>query len=452
MATPPRLQRARVNRALGRRPAPPKGYGAAPLGYWTALKSVFNGLKAFVLSAASFGLAFVVLVLFWRAITTPSVKIVEISVPKELADKGYGTAQVAEMLKENMTDVIHDANSEKKSEAVITKFEVQDITIPGLSLSLEGIEDTLRHFISTAPLWELSGEIITKKEGYGIHLLIWDGKVDQKYDDNSVAGKDLQTVMKEAAQAAVGDIDPYLLAASYAVTNMDKAEEMANALASKYPLASADRFWAHILLGYIYSQKHSYNRAYYEDQQALLIDRKMAIAHNNACNDLWDLGRLDEAVDECQRAIRADSHYASAYHLLGMIYQTKGNLKNAVTNYDLATYYDDTLAAAHFNKGVLLAQASNWTAAEDELDKYVSLAPKDASGHLVLGQVLNTEGKLEDSVEEYIICIRADPGDLAAHQGLREVYKNQGFVDDYRRENYIIGKLKPSPAASADPQ
>jgi tetratricopeptide (TPR) repeat protein len=451
MAIPPRLQRARINRALRRGIVPYRSNGWVLQGYWAALKSFFNGLKAFVLSAASFGLALVVIVLFWRAITTPSVKIVEISVPKELSDKGYGSTQAAEMLKENMLDVIRDANSEKKSEVVMTKFEVQDITVPGLSLSLEGIEDTLRHFISTAPLWEVSGEIVPKKDGYGMHIQIWDGKDDQKYDDSSEVGRELQIVMKEGAQAVVGKIDPYLLAASYANTDIDKAEELANALANKYPSTSTDRFWARILLGYIYAQKHSYNRAYYEDQQALSIDKEMAIAHYNACDSLMSLKRQGEAFDECQQAIRVDSHYASAHGMLGIIYQLRGDSKDAEAEYRLATYYDDTLAEAHYNKGILLTQLSNWEDAEREVRKYVSLAPKDISGHEVLGHILSTEGSLEDSVEEYITCVRADSGDLIAHQGLSEVYRKQGFVDDYRRENDVIKKLNALAAASANP-
>jgi tetratricopeptide (TPR) repeat protein len=420
-------------------------------GYWAALKSFFNGLKAFVLSAASFGLALVVIVLFWRAITTPSVKIVEISVPKELADKGYGSAQAAEMLKENMLDVIRDANSEKKSEVVMTKFEVQDITVPGLSLSLEGIEDTLRHFISTAPLWEVSGEIVPKKDGYGMHIRIWDGKDDQKYDDSSEVGRELQIVMKEGARAVVGKIDPYLLAASYTDTDIDKAEELANAMANKYPSTGTDRFWAHILLSYIYGNKHSYNRAYYEAQQAMAIDKKMAIAHYDACLSLLLLQRPDEAFDECQQTIRVDSHYASAYDLLGTIYRSRGDFKNAEVNYDQALYYDETLPGARYAKGFFLANRGNWTEAEGQVKKYVSLEPKDISGHKLLAQILSTEGKLEDSVEEYIACIRADSADLTANQGLSEVYRKQGFVDDYRRQNQIVEKLELPPTAAAEP-
>ena len=82
---------------------------------------------------------------------------------------------------------------------------------------------------------------------------------------------------------------------------------------------------AHILLGYIYTQKRSYSRAYYEDQQALLIDKGMAIAHYNACDTLMSLERQDEAFDECQQAIRVDSHYASAHGILGAIYQLRGD-------------------------------------------------------------------------------------------------------------------------------
>lgn len=412
MAAPPRLQRARINNALKKRPSP-RGSGRQILErYWTAFKGFFNGLQVFVLNAATFGVALLVLVLFWRAMTTPSVKIVEISVPKDLAEKGYGPAQAAAILKENMMNVIHDANSEKKSEVVLTKFELNDITVPGLPLSLQGVEDTLRHFISTAPLWEISGEILSKKNGYGIHLRIWDGKEDQKYDDSSDEGKELPMLMRDAARAAVGQIDPYLLADSYRLTDLNKAEELARIMLSKYPSTTSERFWAHILLGNIYSQRHLYGLAYQEDQRATVINEKMAIAHYNACNDLLSLGKPDEALDECQLAIRIDSSYASAYNVMGAIYQAKGDQKKAESNYDLAIYYDDTAADAHFNKGLILTQRAKWQEAEDEVRKYVSLVPEEVSGYEFLGQILNTEGKWEDSVEEYFVCIRANPSDL----------------------------------------
>lgn len=446
MAPSPRLRRARINSALRRQPSADANDSPSALGgYWVGVKNAGNALKSAVLNIAGVSLGLLVLIVFWRAVTTPSVNVSEISVPKTLVDQGYNPDQMAEILKDDMLNVIRDARSEKKAAVIMTKFEVKDITVPGFTISLEGIEDALRHFISFAPYWEVSGEIASKGakgDKYGMHLRIWDGKDSRYYDEDSEEGKPLPELMKEAAKAVIGQIDPYLLAASFTDTDIDKAEEMANAMANKYPSSANDLFWAHILLGYIYAQKHSINRAVFEDRQALSINPYPAIVHANLCSDLFQLKKVDEAKSECRKAIAIDSRYASAYGNLGQIDLLNSDFRSAERYYDYAIYYDDTLAAAHFSKAMVLEARDDWAEAETEMRAYTALAPKDSAGHRYFGEILEHQGKLEDAVEEYIICLNKDSSDVEVHEELSRVYRKQGFADDYRREIDIISKLK----------
>jgi tetratricopeptide (TPR) repeat protein len=446
MSPPPRLQRARLKKASRRPSGTSTRQGAAvAAALWGALENFGNIVRIIFLNVVGICVAAIVLIVFWRAITTPSVKISEISIPKSLSDQGYTSSQAADILKENMLEVIREAKSEKRSEAVMTKFEIKDIEIPGVSLSLDNIEDTLRHFISLAPFWEISGAIVPKKDQkdkYVIHLRIWDGRDNRTFDGDSDDGMSFIELMRAGSRAVIGEIDPYLLAAFYRFTNINKAEEIAEAVLNKYPSNRTDAFWAHIALGNIYGQKNSDSRALFEHQQAVLINYKQPIGHTSLCMDLFLLNRDQEAIEECQRAINIDPGYAPAYVSLAQIEKFSGDLKSAATHLDYAIYFNDSLASAHFGKGDILAQRGDWPDAEVELRKYTLLEPKDDAGHQFLGQVLENEGKLEDAVEEYMFCIKEKPDNMDAHERLGAVYIKQGYEDDYLREVGVIKKLK----------
>ena len=87
--------------------------------------------------------------------------------------------------------------------------------------------------------------------------------------------------MTDAAQAVVGEIDPYILAASFIKTDSSRAEELATRIIDGLQSDRVSIAWAHILLSNIYGRKHNYDRALKEDDAALEIDKNMVAGHRS---------------------------------------------------------------------------------------------------------------------------------------------------------------------------
>ena len=76
----------------------------------------------------------------------PSIAISPISVPKELADKGYAPEVIALQLQRALKKIVHDANSMKQIADVTTPMDVPNIIVPQTGLSLETIAAEIRSF------------------------------------------------------------------------------------------------------------------------------------------------------------------------------------------------------------------------------------------------------------------------------------------------------------------
>lgn len=79
----------------------------------------------------------------------------------------------------------------------------------------------------------------------------------------------------------------------------------------------------------------------------LLYDRAIALSpghalyHSNKCAALTGLGRLAEAVQECQKAISLDNSYIRAHQKLASLYLRLGEIENARTHFKLSGQQSD---------------------------------------------------------------------------------------------------------------
>src|SRR5262249_19324625 len=91
-------------------------------------------------------------------------------------------------------------------------------------------------------------------------------------------------------------------------------------------------------------------------REALRLDPRLALAHNNLGNALADKGDPDGAIAAFREAIRLDPGFALAHNNLGFVLLRKGDLDGAVAEFREALRLDPQLAIARNN----LRQAERW--------------------------------------------------------------------------------------------
>ena len=91
-------------------------------------------------------------------------------------------------------------------------------------------------------------------------------------------------------------------------------------------------------------------------EEALRIDPNFAKAHNNIGNVLKDLGRSDEAISHYEKALEINPNYADGHYNYGNALRILNRPQEAVERYREAVRIKPEFAEAHNNCGIVLQQ------------------------------------------------------------------------------------------------
>jgi tetratricopeptide (TPR) repeat protein len=160
-------------------------------------------------------------------------------------------------------------------------------------------------------------------------------------------------------------------------------------------------------------------------QAALRIDPDYAGAHNNLGLALLQIpGRLPEATAEFREALRLNPKDAEAHANLGLaLSRLPGHLPEAIAEYRTALSIRPGLADAHAGLGDALSDAGHFAEALDEYRAAISIDPGDPARHAKLGAALmEIPGRLPDAIVECQTALRLDPHSPVAHSALGDAY------------------------------
>ena len=173
-------------------------------------------------------------------------------------------------------------------------------------------------------------------------------------------------------------------------------------------------------LAHAYAETGKIDEAIDIAQLALRVDPTYGVAHYNLGNLYWIRGRLDEAIDQYWEAIRIYPRFAEAYYNLGNVLYMRGELKTAIQHYREAIRIRPRYAEVRYNLGVALTQLGRLDEASEQYSMLLTLRPDDAEAHNNLGHVLYKRGNFGDAIKHYREALRIEPGFVAARQNLEQ--------------------------------
>ena len=163
-----------------------------------------------------------------------------------------------------------------------------------------------------------------------------------------------------------------------------------------------------------------------EYEKALRLNPDSARAHNNLGFLLAANGRLDPAIEQYQMAIKLDPDDALAYSNLGVALARKGDLTAGIAECRKATQCNPNLAAAHGNLGNLLAQANQLDAAMSEYRKALNESDNDASTYNNVGNIELQKGDVDASIAAFQNALKIMPASATIHFNLGNAYLKKG--------------------------
>ena len=184
----------------------------------------------------------------------------------------------------------------------------------------------------------------------------------------------------------------------------------------------------HTNLGLAYEKQGRIDDAAEEHQTAIKHGPDYAIAHNNLGGAYYKQRRFDDAIKEYQTAIKLSPGYTAAHYNLGLAYQEQGRLDDAVREYQAAIKRDPNHSEVHYSLGGAYYKQGRFDEAIQGYQTAIKLKPDHAKAHNNLGATYQEQGRLDDAIKEYQTAIELKPDYAKARYNLGEAHKKRGCL------------------------
>jgi tetratricopeptide (TPR) repeat protein len=129
-------------------------------------------------------------------------------------------------------------------------------------------------------------------------------------------------------------------------------------------------------------------------------------------------GRLPEAIEHLQQALRFKPAYAEVNNNLGKALAQAGRVEEAIGHYEQALRLKPDYAKAHCNLGLALARVGKTQEAMEHYEQALQIKPDLAEAHYNLGVALFRLGRLPEAMGHYEEALRSKPDYAEAENNL----------------------------------
>ena len=177
------------------------------------------------------------------------------------------------------------------------------------------------------------------------------------------------------------------------------------------------------ITGACYSEIGSINLAIDNFQRAVKLKPDYAEAHYNLGVVLQKNGENEDAYKSYEKAIAIKHAYPQAHNNIGMINLKNRNLNEAVKSFEWAVAYNPNYVEAHNNLGATFQELMQFEKAMYQYEKALSINPKFAQALNNLGASLEIFGQKEKALKNYNKAIQENPRYYEAHRNLSAIKK-----------------------------
>jgi len=165
------------------------------------------------------------------------------------------------------------------------------------------------------------------------------------------------------------------------------------------------------------------------------------VAYNNLGTSYGKLGRWQDEIEACKKAIKINPDYADAHCNLGFAYGNLGRWPEAIDASKQAIRIRPDYAEAHSNLGVAYYKLGRYQEAIKEFGQAVKIRPDYADSHYNLGNAYGKLGRHQEAIDAFKQAVRIKPDDAEAHGNLGFAYLEMGDRNSALAEYNILKSL-----------
>jgi tetratricopeptide (TPR) repeat protein len=183
-------------------------------------------------------------------------------------------------------------------------------------------------------------------------------------------------------------------------------------------------------------------------QAALRLNPNYADAHNSVGAALANQGKVAEAIEHYQTALRLKPDFAEAHGNLGAALAQQGALAEAIDHYRRALHIKPDYADAHGNWGNALAQQGKLAEANDHYRQAVQIKFDYADAHFNWGNALAQQGELAEAIAHYRQALQIKPDSAQAHTNWGNALAQQGNLVEAIAQYQQALQIRPDHASA----
>jgi tetratricopeptide (TPR) repeat protein len=169
-----------------------------------------------------------------------------------------------------------------------------------------------------------------------------------------------------------------------------------------------------------------------------------ATSLNISGDRFYESRRLEEAVQEFQRALTLESDNVNVHNSLGVCYANMGKFEEAVAEFSRVTELEPNDFMAHYNLGCALLSLARKGEAEHAFRQAADLEPDNAAAHFQLAKLCRKQDKLEEALTYLRRTVSLNPNWAKAWRLFGECFLEQGSheeaMDAFKKALKINGK------------
>jgi Flp pilus assembly protein TadD len=165
-------------------------------------------------------------------------------------------------------------------------------------------------------------------------------------------------------------------------------------------------------------------------QRTLVQNPDCWMAHNNLGVLLRNQGRIEEAMEHCQKAFQLNPNYAESPDSLGTALAAQGRFDEAIEYYRKAIQINPNYADALNSLGIALAAEGRFNEAIENYYKAIQINPNNSEVLNNLGVALADKGRFDEAIKNYRQAIQLNPNYSDALSNLGVVLAAQGRFDE----------------------
>lgn len=180
------------------------------------------------------------------------------------------------------------------------------------------------------------------------------------------------------------------------------------------------------------------------------VESHVAAAHNLLASKYLQAGRIPEAQQQLEEAVRLDPRDAEAHSNLGTVLQAQGRLNDGMEHLRAAVRLKPKDDSVHFNLGAGLLAMGDANAAMREFQTAIALNPENADAHFNLAMMLGPRNRLDEAISHLRRVVEINPRNADAYRNLSLAYALQGRIDAALTEAQTAVRLQPDSAPAQE--